>query len=235
MNSKVTFIAGVDDAGRGPVIGPLVIAGVLFPQSQIESLRTLGVKDSKLLSPDQRNTLSTEILARATRFQIAISCPREIDEVVLTGKKYRKLNWLEAKLMADVLRDLKPDIAYVDASDVKPKRFSDQITELLPFNLKLISEHRADKKYLIVSAASIIAKTHRDSIISRLHQQYGDFGSGYCSDKKTITFLNNWIRDHNSTELPWFVRKSWQTINRLTEAKKQTTISSYITMDDIEP
>ncbi len=231
----MTNIAGVDDAGRGPVLGPLVIAGVLFHDSQIESLRSLGVKDSKLLSPEQRNTLSTEILARATRLQIAIACPREIDEVVLTGKRYRKLNWLEAKLMADVLRDLKPDIAYVDASDIKPERFSDQITELLPFNLKLISEHQADKKYLIVSAASIIAKTHRDSIISGLHQQYGDFGSGYCSDKKTITFLNNWIQNHDSPELPWFVRKSWQTITRLTEALKQTSISSYVTTDDTEP
>ena len=231
----MTYIAGVDDAGRGPVIGPLVIAGVLFPHSQIESLRTLGVKDSKLLSPKQRNTLSTEILARATRFHIAIACPREIDEVVLTGKRYRKLNWLEAKLMATVLRDLKPDIAYVDASDIRPERFRDQITELLPFNLKLISEHQADRKYLIVSAASIIAKTHRDRFISRLHQQYGDFGSGYCSDKKTITFLNNWIQDHNSHELPWFVRKSWQTINRLTEAANQTVISSYVIRGDIEP
>jgi ribonuclease HII len=174
-------------------------------------------------------------LARATRSQIAIACPREIDEVVLTGQKYRKLNWLEAKLMADVLRDLKPDIAYVDASDIKPKRFHDQITELLSFDLKLISEHRADRKYPIVSAASIIAKTHRDSIISRLHQQYGDFGSGYCSDKKTITFLSDWIHKHRSRELPWFVRKSWQTINRLTEAAKQTAISSYVTMGDIEP
>ncbi len=231
----MTNIAGVDDAGRGPVLGPLVIAGVLFHDYQIESLRSLGVKDSKLLSPEQRNTLSTEILARATRSKIAIACPREIDEVVLSGKKYRKLNWLEAKLMADVLTDLKPDIAYVDASDIKPERFCDQITELLPFNLKIISEHKADKKYLIVSAASIIAKTHRDHIISQLHQQYGDFGSGYCSDKKTITFLNNWIQDHDSRELPWFVRKSWQTINRLTEAMKQTSIASYVTMGDSEP
>lgn len=231
----MTYIAGVDDAGRGPVIGPLVIAGVLFPHSQIEGLRTLGVKDSKLLLPDQRNQLSTEILARATKFQIAIARPHEIDEVVLNGKKYRKLNWLEAKLMAEVLRDLKPDIAYVDASDIRPQRFHDQITELLPFPLKLVSEHRADRKYLIVSAASIIAKTYRDSIISRLHKQYGDFGSGYCSDKKTITFLNNWIQDHNSGELPWFVRKSWQTVKRLTEATKQTAIVSYVKLDDIEP
>ncbi len=228
----MTNIAGVDDAGRGPVIGPLVIAGVLFPHSQIANLRILGVKDSKLLSPAQRNILSEEILARATRSQIAIACPREIDEVVLTGKKYRKLNWLEAKLMADVLRDLKPDIAYVDASDVIAHRFGAQITELLPFKLKLISEHRADMTYPIVSAASIIAKTHRDRIISQLHREYGDFGSGYCSDKKTITFLSNWIQEHSSRELPWFVRKSWRTINRLTEATKQTAISAYVTMDD---
>jgi ribonuclease HII len=228
------YIAGVDDAGRGPVIGPLVIAGVLFRQSQIEDLITLGVKDSKMLSPTRRNTLATEILERAMNYQIAIACPREIDEIVLTGKKFRKLNWLEAKLMAKVLRKLKPDIAYVDASDIVEKRFGTQISELLPFKLELISEHRADIKYPIVSAASIIAKTHRDSIISKLHKLYGDFGSGYCSDKRTIKFLSNWIEKHSSRELPWFVRKSWRTITRLTEAPKQTAISSYITKSDIE-
>lgn len=231
----MSYIAGVDDAGRGPVMGPLVIAGVLFRSSQIDDLITLGVKDSKMLSPTQRNTLSAEILKRATNYQIAIACPREIDEVVLTGKKFRKLNWLEAKLMAKVLRALKPDVAYVDASDIVEKRFGTQITELVPFKFRLISEHRADMTYPIVSAASIIAKTHRDSIISQLHKQYGDFGSGYCSDKKTITFLSNWIKNHSSLELPWFVRKSWRTISRLTEATKQTAISSYVTKSDIEP
>jgi ribonuclease HII len=188
-----------------------------------------------MLSPTRRNTLSKEILELATNYQIAIACPREIDEVVLTGKKFRKLNWLEAKLMAKVLRKLKPDIAYVDASDVVEKRFGTQISELLPFKLELVSEHRADIKYPIVSAASILAKTHRDSIISKLHKQYGDFGSGYCSDKRTIKFLSNWIETHSSHELPWFVRKSWQTITRLTEATKQTAMSSYVTKSDIEP
>ncbi len=228
----MSYIAGVDDAGRGPVLGPLVIAGVLLPSPLIKDLVNLGVKDSKMLSPARRNTLSTEILELATNCQIAIAHPREIDEVVLTGKKLRKLNWLEAKLMAKVLRDLKPDIAYVDASDILEQRFGTQIAELLPFKLKLVCEHRADIKYPIVSAASIIAKTHRDTIISQLHKQYGDFGSGYCSDKKTITFLSNWI-NQSCQELPWFVRKSWQTITRLTEAAKQTAISSYIIKNDI--
>lgn len=209
----MTLIAGIDDAGRGPVIGPLVIAGVLFYNYQISILRDLGIRDSKLLSKSRRMRLALKIKELAVNYIIVECSPAEIDEVVLKGKKLRKLNWLEAKKMAEVIQKLAPDVAYIDASDILEKRFGRQISDMLSRNVKIISEHHADSKYPIVSAASILAKTHRDEVLLELRKTYGDFGSGYSSDPKTRKFLLDWIR--KGKKLPNIVRKSWKTIGKL--------------------
>jgi len=216
------LVAGVDDAGRGPVIGPLVIAGVLFREEQIPELQRLGVKDSKALTPKRREVLSQEVKRLAVRWEAIKLSPSEVDRVVLEGKKFRKLNWLEAKTMAEVIRRLRPEVAYVDASDINEARFAQQIRENLPFELKIVSEHRADANYTVVGAASIIAKVHRDEEAARLRKKYGDFGSGYTSDSKTRLFLSNWIKEQGN--VPDFARKSWKTIKRLTERKEQKTL-----------
>ena len=104
----VDNIAGVDDAGRGPVIGPLVIAGVLISESQTKELAAIGVRDSKLLTPETRSKLATKIKGLATKISIVEVQPKEIDEVVLHGGRLRKLNFLEAKLMAQVIAELAP-------------------------------------------------------------------------------------------------------------------------------
>jgi len=220
----VPLIAGVDDAGRGPVIGPLVIAGILIRDNQIPSLRSLGVKDSKLLTPAQRQKLDKEIKEIAVKYAYVDLSPAEIDKVVMARVKLHKLNLLEAQAMARVISELKPDLAYVDASDILEERFGKQIKELLPFTVTIISEHNADVKYPVVSAASILAKVRRDQFIAKLKETYGDFGSGYPHDAKTIQFLSNWIRRYGS--FPGFVRKSWKTIRALeAETKgKQTQL-----------
>lgn len=202
------LVAGVDDAGRGCVIGPLVIAGVLMKEEDLPKLSQLGVRDSKILSPHRREILAVQIRRLAEKYSIEKLTPRQIDEVVLTGKKLRKLNWLEAKTMARVIEELRPDIAYVDASDVVEKRFGQDILDCLPFGLKIVSEHKADSTYPIVSAASIIAKVERDREISELAKAHGDFGSGYPSDPRTIQFLEQCLRQ--SCDYPEFVRKSWK-------------------------
>ena len=151
--------------------------------------------------------------------------PREIDDVVLHAARLRKLNYLEAKVMAQVVKDLKPAKAYVDASDVNESRFGEDIREFLPNDLKsteIISEHHADRTYPVVSAASIIAKVSRDSAIARLHMQYGDFGSGYITDPKTIGFLKSWRRTH--TEYPPIVRLSWRTIKQIENEVTQSRL-----------
>ena len=106
---------GVDDAGRGPIIGPLVIGGVVLPRERIRDLRSMGVKDSKLLSPDTRTRLAERIRVLASRVSLREIQPKEIDDVVLHGAKLRKLNFLEARVMAEVINELRPSEVYVDA------------------------------------------------------------------------------------------------------------------------
>ncbi|MFB0567946.1 MAG: ribonuclease HII [Candidatus Bathyarchaeia archaeon] len=218
-------IAGVDDAGRGSVIGPLVIAGVLIEKENLHKLVDLGVKDSKLLSPHKREWLAKEIRKTALRCHFIALSTSEIDKVVETGRKLRRLNHLEARTMAEVIAALKPDIAYVDASDVLAERYKQHILENLPFEVQIVSEHKADAKYPVVSAASIIAKVERDKAIRELRERHGDLGSGYITDPKTIEFLKSWIQKFGF--YPEFVRKSWKPAKRLkSEAEaKQTRLS----------
>jgi len=208
-------IAGVDDAGRGPIIGPLVIAGVMVEEKDLPRLKKLGVKDSKLLSPHRRRQLADEIKKLALQVQVIKLSPAQIDKVVKTGKKLHKLNRLEAHTMAKVIAALKPDVAYVDASDVLAERFGKHIQEKLPFKIRIISEHKADAKYVVVSAASIIAKVERDRAVEELTKKYGDMGSGYITDPKTVEFLKKWLKIHGS--YPDFVRESWKPAKRLKE------------------
>ena len=219
------WIAGIDDAGRGPIIGPLVIAGVLIREDEKTKLANLGVKDSKMLTPESRTRLSAKIRAFTSTISVHEIQPKEIDDVVLHAEKLRKLNYLEAKVMAQVVKDLKPSKVYVDASDVNETRYGENIREFLPEelkNIRIISEHHADRTYPIVSAASIIAKVTRDSVIANLHLQYGDFGSGYITDPKTIEFLKSWRRTH--TEFPPIVRLSWKTIKQIEDEVAQSRL-----------
>jgi ribonuclease HII len=207
------LISGVDDAGRGSVIGPLAIAGISIEEKNLPKIVDLGVKDSKLLSPKRRETLAHQIRELALNCNVVLLSPSEIDRVVETGKRLHRLNRLEAQTMARVLAALKPDVAYVDASDLLPNRVGDHIAERLTFKLKIISEHKADSKYPIVSAASIIAKVERDKALSELQKKYGNIGCGYPTDSNTIEFLKCWIEKFGS--YPDFVRKSWKPAKRI--------------------
>lgn len=212
------LIAGVDDAGRGSVIGPLVIAGVLFKEEDVPKLVELKVRDSKLLSPQKRESLAVEIKRVAEKYSVVKLSPMEIDRVVTSGRKLHKLNRLEAQAMAKVIEMLKPDVAYVDASDVLEERFKQHILEALQIKVQIISEHKADRKYPVVSAASIIAKVERDSEIAEIAKKYGDIGCGYPSDPKTMRFLRKCLEEFG--EYPEFVRKSWKPAKK-TKSEKE--------------
>jgi len=207
------LVAGVDDAGRGPIIGPLVIAGVMFAEENLSRLKPLGVKDSKLLSAQRREQLAVEIKSLVLKYHVESLSPAEIDKVVETGRKLHRLNRLEAHTMAKVIEALKPHIAYVDASDVLADRYKAHIMERLTFPVRIISEHKADAKYPVVSAASIIAKVERDRAVQELKEKYGDLGSGYVTDPKTVEFLEKWFARHSS--YPEFVRRSWKPAKEL--------------------
>jgi len=204
-------------------MGPLVIAGVLFPDNEQETLRAMGVRDSKLLTPETRTRLDAKIRAEARKVSLVEAQPGEIDEFVLHGGRLRKLNFLEARMMANVVSDLAAEEAYVDASDVNEARYASNIREFLPDHLKgmkIFSEHHADRTFPVVSAASIIAKVRRDAMVEELRQQYGDFGSGYMTDPKTMSFLRAWRKTHSN--YPPIVRVSWKTIREIEAEVGQT-------------
>lgn len=212
------LVAGVDDAGRGSVIGPLVIAGVVLDELDLPKLVKLNVKDSKLLSPHRREVLAPEIKRTVRNYAVERLFPRDIDKVVTNGRKLRKLNWLEAITMAKVIENLMPHKAYVDASDVLEERFKRDILECLPFRIPIVSEHKADRNYPVVSAASIIAKVERDKEIAQLAEAHGDLGSGYPSDPKTMRFLEHCL--DGKGEYPEFVRTSWEPAKKTKSEKK---------------
>ena len=200
-------VCGIDDAGRGPMLGPLVIAGVLLEKKNIKKLNALGVKDSKRLTPRSREDLYKKIIEIVDDYHIAKIPPRSIDASV---KKHR-LNDLEAKYMAKVVSKLNPDVSYVDSCDVNPARFGRTISELSE-NHKIRSYHRADSRFVVVSAASILAKVTRDRAIMKLRKDH-NLGSGYPSDSTTVKFVTKYYKKNR--EMPKFVRKSWKPVQRI--------------------
>lgn len=206
-------IGGVDDAGRGSILGPLVIAGTSIEENRLHELTSMRVRDSKLLSRSARLRLYCQIKDVAHRVSVVKISPQEIDEYVFQGKKYRRLNFLEAIVMGRVAEELDAHTVYVDASDVDCCRFRDNVVSALKGNVKVVSTHHADRLYPIVSAASIIAKVERDSAIQEILEEYGNVGSGYPSDPRTIEFLKQWIAKNSSP--PDFSRRSWRTFNKL--------------------
>lgn len=201
------LVCGVDDAGRGSVLGPLVIAGISIEKNKIKHLVKIGVKDSKQLSPQSREKLYEQILSIVDGYYVAKISPRIIDKSV----NKNLLNQLEANYMAKVIKKLEAGTSYVDSCDVNPKRFGLYISNIAKTG-KIISSHHADRKYPVVSAASIIAKVSRDREIEKLRKNH-DLGSGYPSDSKTMGFIKNWISQNGG--VPIFVRKSWKPVKIL--------------------
>lgn len=200
-------ICGVDDAGRGSMLGPLVISGISIDKRKLRKLSSLGVKDSKKLSPKTREILYKKITELADNYYIVKVHPRSIDASV----RKHGLNELEAKYMAKVVSKLDPDTSYVDSCDVNPARFGKEISRLSD-NHKIKSYHHADSRFVVVSAASILAKVTRDRTIEKLQKNH-DLGSGYPSDSKTVKFVTGYYKSHRS--LPTFVRKSWKPVQKI--------------------
>ena len=201
-------ILGIDEAGRGSVLGPMVIAGVIIPEKMEKVLERMGVKDSKRLVPNRRTILSRK-LKKMFEYEIVVISALEIDKMRADGIN---LNDIEKNAMRDLIIRLNPEKAIVDAVDVKAERFQNYLCESTGVNV--IAEHKADDKYIEVSAASIIAKAERDARIAEINKEYiktGGIGSGYPSDPTTKKFLNNYTYD----EMPEFVRKSWATVSKM--------------------
>lgn len=187
------------------MLGPIIVAGICVSKKSISEMIEKGIKDSKLLTPKKRQILFGHVVSIAESICICRINIAEIDFHVFKNN----LNTLEAEAMAITISNMKSDKTYVDSCDVNPSRYQRTISSFLKRNsTKLISMHHADKLNVVVSGASIIAKVIRDSEITKIRVKYGDIGSGYPSDKKTIEFVRQWFRQKN--EIPPFARRSWK-------------------------
>lgn len=206
---------GVDEAGRGPVIGPMVFAAVVIDEKDKNKLVSLGVTDSKMISPEDRLELFDEVKKLAVEWKILSLNAAEITEWMKTAS----LNDVEAIKTAEMLDslDCTPDVCYVDCPDTKPERYSQNISNLCKKDTKIIAEHKADMTYRVAGAASILAKVTRDEAIEKISKEHGDIGCGYPSDPVT----QKWLDEHwkKNKQFPDFVRKKWATVDRKAQLK----------------
>ena len=202
------MICGVDEAGKGPVIGPLVVAAVKVKNAK--DIENLGVKDSKQLTPTKRKELA-EIIKSEFDYAVEIIEAEVVDQY----RRRNKLNELNREAFERLISKLDPNVAYVDAADVNEQRFGSQIKDSLTNgnDTDVIAMHKADAKIDVVAAASIIAKETREREIKKIKDEIGDFGSGYPSDEKTIKFLKSFFADNG--KWPTGTRNSWKTLERI--------------------
>ncbi|MBS3165300.1 ribonuclease HII [Candidatus Woesearchaeota archaeon] len=200
------LICGIDEAGRGPVIGPLVVCGVTIEEEKEYLLRQIGAKDSKQLSPERRERIAEQLKGMA-KVELRVFQPPEIDTAVYA----KGLNRLEAQAIASIINALQPQKAYVDCPSTNIAAFTDELQGMLTCTCEIVAEHKADANHPIVGAASIVAKVTRDRQIEELKKEFKvDFGSGYPADPRTKAFLEQ-QKDYV------FIRKSWSTVRRLSQ------------------
>jgi ribonuclease HII len=214
------MLCGIDEAGRGPVIGPLVVCGVAVDSDEL--LREMGVKDSKRLTPKRREELEPRIL-EAAKVEIIEIPADEIDAV----RSSITMNELEARVFAAIIEKLEPEHAILDAADANEEEFARMVRRQLKREVQITSKHKADITYPVVSAASIIAKVNRDRCVRHIEKEIGrPIGSGYASDPRTIAFLDSWMAENKV--LPPHCRKSWCTSQNLMTMKSLRRLDQFV-------
>lgn len=206
------LVCGVDDAGRGSVLGPMAIAGVCIRKDQMRKIARMGVRDSKMHTPAERRRLFPLIRDAVDSYYVVCVPPRSIDASV----RVHGLNMLEAKYMARVISRLCPDVAYVDSCDTDAARFGRNVSRMSGGG-RVRSYHHADSRFAVVSAASILAKVTRDEAIRRIARGGHLVGSGYPGDRKTVSFLQSYYAANGG--MPTFARKSWMPVKRIMGSK----------------
>ncbi|KAA0009873.1 MAG: ribonuclease HII [Thermoplasmata archaeon] len=213
------MICGIDEAGRGPVMGPMVVAGVWIKREDEKKLIKMGIRDSKKLSPKKREELASYIKKNFPSEVVTVEA-QHIDDL----RKAMTMNELEAYIFANVANKRHATVYYIDAASNNEDDFKKIIMNYIRHDCEIICEHGADEKYAVVSAASIIAKVERDKCINKIAKELESklslpLGSGYPSDEKTITFIKEWIKKFGS--LPPYIRKSWKTVRKIENELKQ--------------
>ncbi len=229
------ILAGIDEAGRGPLFGPMVMAVVAINEKEIPVLNELGVKDSKQLTPKTREKINLK-LKKVVKYEIISISPKEIDEALKSSEL--NLNWLEAIKSAELFfalsKRVKIDKLYLDCPSNNIEAYTDYLKnymvkiskeEKIKVTTDIIAEFRADEIYPVVSAASILAKVERDKQIQLIKGEYGEIGSGYPADERTREFLINWLKKNKT--LPSFVRATWKTVKNIKDELAQKKLDQF--------
>lgn len=214
-------IFGIDEAGKGPALGPMVAAAIAAPD---EEVLPAGIDDSKRLSSDRREELAAA-LQEDDRIAVGTAAiePARIDDPATD------MNALTVAAHVEAAQGVVESGATgtCDAGDVDAARFARRVADRLPAveAVDLDAEHGADGTHAVVGAASIVAKVERDARIDALAAEYGPVGSGYPSDPTTREFLTNYVDDHG--ELPACARRSWKTCEDVLREAEQGTLSEF--------
>jgi ribonuclease HII len=219
----MTKVLGIDEAGRGPVIGSMFIGGFLVDEERLDELEEIGVKDSKKLSDRKRERLRKKLDDIGEIFLVEFTASR-IDEL----RDVMSLNEIELKGFAELVDKAEPDKVFMDLPEPDGDRFIGKVQELMDTDIDLdfTAEHGADDTFPVVSAASIVAKSAREQHVEGLQKKYGyDFKSGYPHDKPTINFLEDFLEEKG--ELPEETRMSWSTAQRIVREGDQEDLTNF--------
>ncbi|MCL2033021.1 MAG: ribonuclease HII [Methanomassiliicoccaceae archaeon] len=212
------MLCGVDEAGRGSVLGPLVVGAVCSVSDR--ALIDIGVKDSKKLSPRTRERMYDRIVS-VCGVSVVCASAAEIDG----RRKEMSLNEIELRMFVEACSALSPSSVYADCPDVNEESFSKEMRRMMK-DAVIIARHKADDIFPIVSAASIVAKVTRDRMIADIQNELGtDIGSGYPSDRCTMEFIEKWIKDNGTP--PPHTRCSWEPVRQMMTVSKNTKISDW--------
>ena len=220
---------GVDEAGRGPAIGPLVVCALGMPSTDIEILSRIGAKDSKSLTKNKRFLLAEEIYLQAEKRKWKIGLITCSASRIDKEREITNLNKLEVELFKEAIVATKTEKyngeIYLDACDTNEQRFGNRVSSSLDSSWNqwsIISKHKMDFQNTLVGAASILAKVHRDKEIDKIGKLLDlDIGSGYPSDPKTRVAIKNLIKGEYPNK---YLRWSWTTIENAWVKENQKPI-----------
>lgn len=218
-------VLGIDEAGRGPVLGSMFIGGVLVAQDELDALEELQLKDSKELSDEQREDFVPQITDIAADTHVTEVTASEIDEL----REIMSLNMIELNGFARIIERFDPDKVVIDLPEPDADRFVKKLRNEIDGDttgIEIIAEHKADENHPIVSAASILAKSSREHHVATINETYGvDVNTGYPHDEQTLTFLETYVQEHG--QLPEEARESWSTAQRIIGENQQKGLSDF--------
>ena len=218
---------GIDDAGRGPLIGPMILAGVLINPEQEKYLKKHNVRDSKQIHNSQMETFAKLVRKHSIENKVVKTFPEEIDSSLATGTNLNTLEAIKTAEIINALNNKKEKIkVVVDCPSANTIAWRATLIKLIKHaqNLEVHCEHKADTNYVAAAAGSVLAKATREQEVEKIKKQYGDIGSGYPSDPNTKKFLKKHGKELSNSGI---FRKSWATWKKLFPAKSQATLDSF--------